>query len=52
MKKFKEFEVKNLDQLVGGITIKLEFTNLFDGNRKNDDLRIETEAHTKMDTGL
>lgn len=43
MKNLKEFEVKNLDQVLGGITVKLEFTNIFDGNPKNDDVRITAQ---------
>ncbi len=41
MKNLREFELKSLDQVMAGITIKLEFSNLFDGNPKNDDARIE-----------
>lgn len=44
MKKFKEFELKTLDQITGGINIKLEFTNVFDGNPTNDDVRLTAQA--------
>lgn len=46
MKKLKEFELKTLDQITGGITIKLEFTNVFDGNPKNDDVRLSAQANS------
>lgn len=44
MKNLKEFELKSLDQITGGITIKLEFTNVFDGNPKNDDVHLTAQA--------
>lgn len=44
MKKLKEFELKTLDQITGGINIKLEFTNVFDGNPSNDDIRLTAQA--------
>ncbi|HSH64695.1 MAG TPA: hypothetical protein VLB84_02620 [Bacteroidia bacterium] len=47
MKKLKEFEMKSLDQLTGGITVKLEFTNIFDGNPKNDDIHVVAQGDTK-----
>jgi hypothetical protein len=45
MKRLKEFELKTLDQITGGITIKLEFTNVFDGNPKNDDVRLTAQGN-------
>jgi hypothetical protein len=47
MKNLKDFELKTLDQITGGITIKLEFTNVFDGNPKNDDVRLSAQASSQ-----
>jgi hypothetical protein len=47
MKKFKEFELKTPEQITGGITIKLEFTNVFDGNPKNDDVHLSAQVNEK-----
>ena len=48
MKNFKEFEVKNLDQITGGITIKIEASGIFDGIKKNEDFHISVQ---KDETG-
>lgn len=41
MKKFKEFEVKNLEQVMGGIDISIVISGLFDHVKGNEDVRIE-----------
>ena len=41
MKKFQEFEVQNLENVIGGINIQITLSGLFDGVRGNEDLKIE-----------
>lgn len=43
MKNLEKFEVKNLDQITGGITIKLTLSGFFDGIKRNEDVRISAE---------
>jgi hypothetical protein len=43
MKKFKEFEVQNLENVIGGINVQIVISGLFDGVRGNEDLRIQKE---------
>jgi hypothetical protein len=46
MKKFKEFEVQNLENVIGGINVQIVISGLFDGVRGNEDLRIQKEPST------
>jgi hypothetical protein len=41
MKKFKEFEVQNLENVIGGINIKITVSGLFDGVKGNGDIHID-----------
>lgn len=41
MKNLKEFEVKNLESIVGGISIKITVSGLFDGVQGNGDIHID-----------
>jgi hypothetical protein len=43
MKKFKEFEMQNLENVIGGINVQIVISGLFDGVRGNEDLRIQKE---------
>lgn len=47
MKNLKEFEVKNLDQITGGITITLTISGIFDGIKKNEDFTIKGSANSQ-----
>jgi len=47
MKNLKEFEVKNLDQITGGIKIVLTLSGFFDGIKKNEDVTLAAEPDNK-----
>jgi hypothetical protein len=41
MKKFKECELKSLENIVGGINIKITVSGLFDGIKGNGDIQVD-----------
>ncbi len=43
MKNFKEFEVKRLEDVVGGVNIRIVISNILDGIKGNGDIRIERD---------
>ncbi len=50
MKNFKKDQIQNLDKVIGGVDVNVKITNVFNGVKWDEDIKITIEKEEKEDT--